>query len=96
MKTVAVRIPEAIEKEVGRITKVEKLDKSSVLRKILEIGIEEWKKEHALKLLQHGKITLWKASEIAGLTIWEMLELIKQKNISLPIKAEDVIEDIRV
>jgi len=96
MKTVAVRIPKAIEKEIERIAEVEKLDKSSVLRKILEIGIEEWKKEYVLKLLQRKKITLWKASEIAGLTIWEMLELIKQKNISLPIKAEDIIEDIRV
>jgi len=92
---VAVRIPEAIEKEVEKITKIEKIDKSSALRKIFEIGIGEWKKEHALKLLQQGKVTLWKASQLADLTIWEMIELVKQKNISLPIRAEDVIEDLR-
>lgn len=95
METMAVRIPKKIEKELALIIEKEGVDRSTALRKMLEKGIKEWKKELALKLLGEGKITLWKAAKIAGLTIWEMLDLIEEKRIILPIKADDVIDDIR-
>lgn len=95
MKTVAVRIPREIEKELKVIIETEGLDKSTAFRKILEKGLKEWKKELALKLLQEGKVTLWKSAKIAGLSIWEMLDLIEKRGVALPIRAEDVIEDIR-
>lgn len=95
MKTVAMRIPEDLEKELEEISRVEGLDKSAALRKLLKMGLRERKKELALSLLQQGKVTLWKASKIAGVTIWEMMDLVKEKGMTLPIKAEDVIEDIK-
>jgi predicted HTH domain antitoxin len=95
MKTVAVRIPREIEKEMKVIIETEGLDKSAAFRKILEKGLKEWKKELALKLLQEGRVTLWKSAKIAGLSIWEMLDLIEKRGAVLPIRAEDVIEDIR-
>ncbi|MEE8168548.1 MAG: UPF0175 family protein [Candidatus Hydrothermarchaeales archaeon] len=95
MKTVAVRIPKDIEKEFEVVVKTEGLDKSTALRKLLKKGIGEWKKEYALELLQQGKTTLWKAAKIADLTIWEMLDLLEEKGIILPIRAEDVLEDIK-
>ena len=95
MKTVAVRIPKDLERELEEISRVEGLDKSTALRKLLKMGLKERKKELALSLLQQDKVTLWKASKIAGITIWEMIDLMKEKGITLPIKAEDVIEDIK-
>lgn len=95
METVAVRIPKDIEEELKLVIEREGLARSAALRKMLEKGLKEWKKELALQLLREGKVTLWKAAGIAGITIWEMLDLVEEKGISLPIKAEDVIEDIR-
>jgi predicted HTH domain antitoxin len=95
METVAVRIPKDIEEELRLVVEREGLDRSTALRKMLEKGLKEWKKELALQLLREGKVTLWKAAEVAGVTIWEMLELVEEEGISLPIRAEDVIEDIR-
>ncbi len=95
METVSVRIPKKLKEEIEEIAEIEKIDRANALRKVLEIGINEWKKEYAVKLLAEGKVTLWKAASIAGVSIWEMLDIIEAKGISLPIRAEDVLEDIK-
>ncbi len=95
METVSVRIPSQIKREIERIAEAENIDRSTALRRVLEKGLKEWKKEIALKLLEEGKVTLWKAASIAGVSLWEMLEIVEAKGISLPVRAEDVIEDIR-
>jgi hypothetical protein len=61
-KTVATRIPIELEDEIIRFMKEEGLDKSSAIRRILEIGVGEWKRKRAIELYKSGKVTLWKAS----------------------------------
>jgi len=95
METVSVRIPGEIKREIERIAEAEGVDRSTALRKVLEKGLREWKIEIALKLLEEGKVTLWKAASIAGVSLWEMLEIVEARGIPLPVRAEDVIEDIR-
>ncbi|WP_457555117.1 UPF0175 family protein [Candidatus Pyrohabitans sp.] len=90
-----MRIPGEIKREIEKIAKTEHIDRSTALRMVLEKGLREWKKEIALKLLVEGKVTLWKAASIAGIPLVEMLELVEEKGVSLPVRAEDVIDDIR-
>ncbi len=51
------------------------------MRPLLELGIEEWRRQTALELLHDGKATLAKAAEIARLSLWEFADLVKQRNI---------------
>lgn len=81
LKPLAVRIPEEIEKEILEMIKREKLDKSAVVRTLLEMGIAEWRKQTALELLRDGKATFAKAAEMAKLSLWEFADLVKQRNI---------------
>jgi len=81
LKPLAVRIPQEIEKEILEVVKREKLDKATVVRTLLEIGIEEWRKQTALELLRDGKVTFAKAAEMAKLSLWEFADLVKQRNI---------------
>jgi hypothetical protein len=39
-------------KEIERIARIEKLDKSSVIRRLLDKAIPEWKLEYALKVFE--------------------------------------------
>jgi hypothetical protein len=71
-KTIATRIPRELEEEILKFMKEEGLDKSASVRRILEIGVEEWKRRRAVQLYSIGKVTLWKASQIAGLSLREM------------------------
>jgi len=81
LKPLAVRVPSEIQEEITAITKEEKLDKATVVRNLLEIGIAEWRKQTALELLQKGKVTFAKAAEIAKLSLWEFADLAKQRNV---------------
>ena len=81
LKPLAVRVPAELEKAIIEIVKQEKLDKATVVRNLLEVGINEWRKQTALDFLQKGKVTFAKAAEIANLSLWEFSDLIKQRNI---------------
>ncbi len=81
LKPLAVRVPAELEKEIIEIIKKEKSDKATVVRNLLEIGINEWRKQTALEFLQNGKVTFAKAAEIANLSLWEFADLVKQRNI---------------
>ncbi len=81
LKPLAVRVPAEVDKEIREIIEEEKLDKATVVRNLLEIGIAEWRKQTALELLQKGKVTFAKAAEIARLSLWEFADLVKARNV---------------
>lgn len=95
MKTTAVRIGKELETGLDLVMREEHVAKSEALRKVLEIGITDWRKRRALTLLRKGKVTLWKAAELARLSISEMLDAARKEGVSLPVSGRDVIEDIR-
>jgi predicted HTH domain antitoxin len=94
LKPLAVRVPAELEREILEITKTEKIDKATVVRNLLEIGITEWRKQTALELLQKGKTTFAQAADIAKLSLWEFADLVKQHNIEwIRYTPEDVEKD---
>lgn len=93
-KTIATRVPKEIDEFLQKIMREERLDKSATTRRILELGISEWRKERALDALKKGKATLAKAAEIADLSIYEMIELVKEKKMDyIHITPKDIEEE---
>ncbi len=96
LKPLAVRIPTEIEKEILKIIEQEKLDKATVVRTLLEIGIVEWRKQTALDFLREGKATFAKAAEIAKLSLWEFADLVKQRNVEwVRYTPEEIEREVR-
>ena len=96
LKPLAVRVPAEVEKEIREIIEEEKLDKATVVRSLLEIGIAEWRKQTALELLQKGKVTFAKGAEIAKLSLWEFADLVKQRNVEwVRLAPEEVEKEFR-
>lgn len=94
-ETISVRLEDETIEELEKIKKQYKAAMSEVLRKILDVGIKELKTQMALELLREGKISVGKASEVAGITIYEMLERIKQNDISYGYSLEDAKSDLK-
>ena len=80
-KPLGARVPEEIEQHLAEFMKLEGVDKSTAVRKVLERGILEWRKERALELLGKAKVTFARAAELAGVSFWEMAELVKARRI---------------
>jgi len=94
-ETISVRLEDKTVKELKELKQELKTAKSEVLRIVLDIGIKQLKIQKALQLLREGKISVGKASELAGITIYEILELMKEQDISYGYTLKDLEEDFK-
>ncbi len=93
MEVISIRSTKEMTKKLEELAKIKHMERSSLVRELLDIGIQEKLKEHALDLFTKNKISVGKAAEIAEISVREMLELIKERNILLHISSEDLKKD---
>lgn len=79
MKTISIDVS----KDIIHILKVREKELPMVLREII-----------AVNLYKDGLVSLGKASEIAGVSKWEMFDILAAKRIPLQYYPEDLEEDI--
>jgi predicted HTH domain antitoxin len=95
MPVITTRVPDELAKEVERIAEAEALDKSTTIKRLLIQAVETWKIDYALKLYQEEKISIGKAAETAGVSQWELLDIIVKRKIPIQISKEDIEEDLK-
>ena len=83
----------AIMEEVERLMREEHLEKSAALRKLLHLGVQNYRLERALRGLGEGRFSLLKAADEAGFTVWEILDEAARRRVTWV--AEDVMDDVR-
>ena len=93
---VGTRLPESFIADLEKIEEIEQSDRSTVLRKLLHRAIGEWKKEHYSQEYAEGRLTLGRAAEEAGVSIWEMMEYVRQRKIPAQYGLEDLEHDLKV
>ena len=91
---VAARLPETLVSDIKKIEDVEQSDRSTVLRKLLDRAVIEWKKEYAAKRYADGSITLERAAMDADISVREMMNYLKQKKTVSQYDREDLEEDM--
>ena len=90
-RNLTVKIDEETYKEIEKNSRHRKPGQVySSPRTVLEIGIREAKKKRALKMYREGSCTLWKAAELAGTSLREMMDLLEKEHITLRITPDDV------
>ena len=92
MRNLTVRVDEATFRDIEETAESENVDRSVVARAFLKIGIAETRKRRALETYRGSKCTLWKAAQLAGVTLQEMMELAEENRIPLHISPQDVDE----
>jgi predicted HTH domain antitoxin len=88
--SVSARVPEDVFKELESFMKEESLEKSASIRKLLAEGLRHWKLNRALKSLEEGKVSFLKAAQMAGLSVWDFADIVREKGI-VWIKSEKFI-----
>ena len=87
-------MPEEIIEEIEKLSEEEGVDKGTLIRKLITESLKEYKTRKALELYREGKVSLWKAADIAGVTYREALEELKKRNIPFKYDPEDLEADI--
>ena len=91
----AVRLPKEMSAKLESLAEEEDVDKSTFARGLIGRGIKEKELEKALGLYADGKITLWKAARLAGISLWKMIEVARERKIEAQYGPRELEEDLR-
>jgi len=94
LEAVTARLPRDMLKEVERLAQKERVDRSELIRRLLDFALRQKRVEEALRAYQEGKVTLWRAAEMAGISLREMMELARMKKIPISYTLEDLKRDM--
>jgi predicted HTH domain antitoxin len=94
MITTSVRLPKEYIRMIDEMCELESIDKGTVLRRLIGSALKEYSVKTAMGLYSEGKISLWRAAGIAGITYREALEELKKMNIPFKYEKEDLNADI--
>jgi predicted HTH domain antitoxin len=94
-KLTTIRLNMNIDKEIERLARAQGTDKSKLIRDLIIFGIKEKKLQEALYLYSKGKISMWKGARMAGLSLWQMMEIIAERKIPMPYGIKELEEDLK-
>lgn len=93
--TVSARIPRSQLREVERLADARGIDRSSVVRTLLDLGIRETKMREALDLVRERKVSVWRAARMAGLDYRDMLAALRTHNVPFPLSDKELERELR-
>ena len=94
LEAVTTRLPREMLKEVERLAQREKVDRSELIRRLLDFALRQKRVEEALEAYRDGAVTLWKAAEMADTSLREMMDLARVKRIPVPYTLDDLRRDV--
>ena len=77
MITKTIRLPEELSAKINYRARKEDVDESDAIRQLIKLGL----KEYAVNLYKDKKMTLREASELADVSLREMLDLLMEHGI---------------
>ena len=89
-QNLTVRLDKALIKQIEEEAQQEKTDKSTITRRLIALGIEQARRARAIEDYRKGRCTVWIASERAGVSLREMMELLRGEKIPLHLSPQDV------
>lgn len=93
----SVRLGEEIEKDLARVEKKWKIDRSEIIRRLLVDAINNWKIDNAVNDLREGRISIGRAAKECGISIWQMIDIVKEKKIDwINYSEEDIKRDLEI
>ena len=78
-----IRITDDLAEEIEYISQQEALRKSDIARKWLIEGLRRWKLDQAVSRYQMRGITLARAAEEAGVSLYDMMDELQKRGIAL-------------
>lgn len=66
-----------------------------MIAKVVEEGLSVWKMNKALEMYNSHKVTLWKAAEIAGVSLAEIFAELPRKGVLFHYDIDELREDLR-
>ncbi len=89
---VGTRLPDTV---VRDLEATEQFYRSTTVRKLLSRAIQDWKLDHYSRLYGSGNLTIARAAREARVSVWEMMDYVKSKEITAQYDLEDFQRDLK-
>jgi predicted HTH domain antitoxin len=78
-------------RQLEEIAREEQSDRSTTARKLLDMGMKEWKVNKAVENFRRGKLSLWRGAATAGVSLREFTEILDERKVAwVGISARDL------
>lgn len=91
---VSLTVPKELLKKSDEIAKEKLEDRSTVMRELLALGLKQYMMMDAVNLYAEGKVSMEKAAETAGISIWKFLDILKERKMPIRYDLEDIKKEI--
>jgi predicted HTH domain antitoxin len=87
-------IPKPLKKSLKELQKLTGEDQSSLLRKVVGMGLTEARMDIAVDHYIKDKASLEQSSTIAGVSLWRFLDELRRRNVALKYSMSDAESEI--
>lgn len=94
MGTVSARLPDDLEEDLERYVEEEHLERSVAVRKLLQEGLGEWRRERAVEMLEDGEVSFSRAAELAEMDVWSFADLLDEEDVVWVAEADEDLEAV--
>ena len=95
-KAIGIRLPKEILEKIEEISRDEKEDRSTIIRRLVIEGYLNFIKKKASEDYTKGRLTFSKAAKLAGLTLWEMEEYLVSQGFVSKYSIDDLEREIKL
>jgi predicted HTH domain antitoxin len=92
-RTVASRLPEDLVRDLELVERVEQTDRATAVRKLLARALEHWKLDYYADRYGRGELSLGRAAEQAGVSLWRMMDHVHRQKVAVQYDLEDLRRD---
>ncbi len=92
---IGIRLPKDMLKKIDELSKKQMEDRSTIIRKLIIEGYQQFLKEKAAEAYLQKKITLSEAAKMANLTIWEMEKYLIDKGFKSEYSLDDLEKELK-
>src|SRR3989338_6985286 len=94
-ETITTRLPKELLGEIEKASKLERLGKSEVLRRLLADGLGQWRIRKALQLYAEKALSFGQAARFAKVSVWRFTDLLKEHQVPLQLNREELEQEFR-
>lgn len=94
-EVLSVKVDKEKLRELEEIAREEHSDRSTAARRLLDIGVKEWKVNKAVEMFRTRKVSVWRAAAMAGVSLREFIEILDERKVDwVGINPEDLQAEI--
>ncbi|MBI3036942.1 UPF0175 family protein [Candidatus Woesearchaeota archaeon] len=93
--TVTTRVAEEVLRQIDEFSADRNMDRATMLRNLIERGLEEERRRKVLLLYKNRRISMQKAASMLRIDLLEMIDLMQKEGLYLDYTEKELREDLK-